>query len=1096
MRDIGDWLEQLGLGKYTDVFAENDLTLDLLLELTEGDLKELGLSMGDRKRLLKAISHLDSEVRASESESSDLELPCTSSVQPAKAERRQLTVMFCDLVGSTPLAEKLDPEDLREIVAGCQEAWKGAIERFDGFVARYMGDGALAYFGYPRAHEDAAERAVRAGLGIIDSMATINEELRNRLDAELSVRIGIATGPVVVGNLGEGTARESAAFGETPNLAARLQATAEPSAIVVSASTRRLTGGQFEFHYLGELNLKGVGRPVRAWKVSGESGAESRFEALYGERLTPLVGRTEELKLLTSRWERTKEGEGQVVLICGEPGIGKSRLCETVAAQIFEEPQHTLRYQCSPHYTNDAYRPVIRQLEHAAGFSIEDATTEKLEKLERLLQPDKDIGTTLALLAELLSLPLNEPHESQKLDAQYKKELTIRALIGLIDRLSSDHPVLIIFEDLHWSDPSTKEFLTRLVEVAEDRSILILITLRPEFEPPWTAWSHTTLLTLSRISKKDSREMLSKLTGHHQLPEGIIGDLLEKADGVPLFIEEMSRAVIDLKTHSITGKTQSLLEVPATLQDSLMARLDRLRIGKSVAQVGAAIGREFPRQLLDKACKMKSREIDRALDQLVESGLVFRRGGALGDTFMFKHALVQDVAYNGLLLSDRAKIHRRIAEALVGFNSDEPALLAHHWERAGALEKALEYRLRAVNRAASLFAVAERDAQAWHILDLLGRLPKTPERRKIYVEMILTSFRDAFWRNEDEYQQGLRHLENAINIAADLNDEATRSRLLAYRGRHWTGEPDMIQAAEIAETLGDTRLQAEVEDRFSGYFGQRGEFEHSNVHAQRAIELWEELGDEIETGFALAGSGRCHHSRAGKLEASLNFAIRARKIAQSTGNLELKAWTAMESEPYMYMGLWERAVEAAEAGLPTAWEIGYWRVVMFASAWATIAYTKLGKFRDAEELIGRALKGADPRTGDNYCRVYSRFALSTLRLAQGQIDSALQAAQAAAELTDQASMALEYGVVPRVIAQACEAKGYRDDAERQFRRSLELLSGIQSKPELAQSLLAYGRFKLEDDDSEGRRLLAQALDIFHDINAPGWAEEVHAALAA
>ncbi|NIP46143.1 MAG: AAA family ATPase [Gammaproteobacteria bacterium] len=1094
MRDVGEWLEQLGLGKYAEIFAENDLTPDVLSELTEVDLKELGMSMGDRKRILKAVARLDAETPGSDFGSPKSERSRTSSLPTSKAERRQLTVMFCDLVGSTSLAEQLDPEELRDVIAGCQEIWQMAIERYDGFVARYMGDGALAYFGYPKAHEDAAERAVRAGLEIITAMAAPGDNRRQKHGIELAVRVGIATGPVVVGDLGKGTAKESAAFGETPNLAARLQAVAVANTIVVSPGTHRLTEGQFDYRDLGERDLKGIGEPVRAWQVLGEGGAESRFDALYGQKITPLVGRAEELAILANRWEHTKESEGQVVLISGEPGIGKSRLCETIAAQISEEPQHTLRYQCSPHHTNTAYYPVIRHLQHAAGFSAKDTETERLDKLEELLKTSNDIEVELPLLADLLSVSLSARYSPPPFDAQHKKERTIRSLIGLIDRLSDVRPVLIVFEDLHWVDPSTMEFLARLVEKAEDDRLLMLITFRPEIEAPWMAHAHRTLLTLNRISNRETRTMLRELSGPYQLSEGIIGELVEKADGVPLFIEEMTRAVLETEIRVPNGSEVTSLEVPATLQDSLMARLDRLQTAKPVAQIGAAIGREFTREILDSVCEMTPSDVDRAVNELVDTGLVFLRGGELGRTCVFKHALVQDAAYNSLLLADRVKIHRRIAEMLDGSNFDQPALLAHHWERAGDLEKALEFRLQAADRATELDAVAERDAQNWHVLDILERLPETPERRMAYVKMIQTMYRDTFWRTDEEYQQALRHLESALDIASDLDDDASRTSLLAYRGRHWTGEGDLIQAAEDAKSLGDKRLQAEIEDRFSGYFGQRGQFDDSNVHAVRAIELWDEIGDVLETGFSMAGAGRCHHSRAGKLEESLEFARRARAIAESTGNLELKAWTAMESEPYMYQGLWEQAIEAAEAGLPIAWEIGHWRVIMFSSAWATIAYTKLQQLQEAENLMERALKGADPRIGDNYTRVYLRFALSQLRLAQSQLDAALAAAEHAAELTDLKTMGVEHGVVPRVLGQALEAMGRRDEAEIEFRRSLDRLGKIQSKPELGQTLLAYGRFKDEDDKDQGRQLLTKALEIFDDINAPGWIAETRVAL--
>ena len=563
--------------------------------------------------------------------------------------------MFCDLVGSTALSARLDPEDLREVIGAYHRCVAKVIGRGGGFVAKYMGDGVLAYFGYPRADEHDAERAVRAGLELVEKVAGLDTVAA----APLQVRIGIATGLVVVGDLiGQGASQEQAVVGETPNLAARLHL-AEPGTVVIAPSTRRLTGGLFEYEDLGAVELKGLGTPVMAARVVRGSAAESRFEALHGRDLTPLVGRDEELALLQRRWQQAKAGEGRVVVLIGEPGIGKSRLAQAMLAEPAGEPHTRLRYFCSPHHQASALHPFITQLEDAAGFSREDMPEARLAKLEALLARSNAGAEETGFIAERMSIPTGDKYRLPDLTPQRRKEKTFEALLAQMARLAARQPVLMLFEDAHWIDPTSLELLTLTVARASQLPLLLLITARPEFTPPWPAEAHVTTLPLARLGRREGMTLVERSAGGKALPAEILEQILARTDGVPLFLEELTKTIIESGLlreedgHYALDGALPPLAIPTTLHDSLMARLDRLAPVREVAQIGAAIGREFSYPLLSAVAHQPDDRLKEALDRLVRAELVFGRGEAPEAVYTFKHALVQEAAYASLLRERR-----------------------------------------------------------------------------------------------------------------------------------------------------------------------------------------------------------------------------------------------------------------------------------------------------------------------------------------------------------------------------------------------------------------------------------------------------------
>jgi class 3 adenylate cyclase/predicted ATPase len=664
--------------------------------------------------------------------------PALPTDSPADAERRQLTVMFCDLVDSTRLARHLDPEDLREVLRAYHTTCAAVIQRFAGSIAQYLGDGLLVYFGYPQAHEDDAQRAVRTGLGIIEAMDLLNARLVQDKGVRLAVRLGIHTGPVVVGEIGSGERRERLALGDTPNLAARLQGLAEPDTVVLSDTTSRLVQGYFVCQDLGVQTLKGLDTPVRMVQVVGASAAQSRLDVAATTGLTPLVGREAEVALLWERWAQSTDGLGQVVLLSGEAGIGKSRLVRTLTQRVVAEGASCLTLHCSPYHANSAFYPVIDHLQRLLHWQRDMPPAARLATLEQALQAAHlPLEETVPLVASLLAVPLPERYPPLTLSPQRQKQKMQEALVAWLLAETVQQPVLAVWEDLHWADPSTLELLDLLLDQVPTARLLLVLTARPEFHPPWVRRAHLTQLTLTRLVRQQVEEMVLRVAGGKPLPAEVVQQIVAKTDGIPLFVEELVKTVLesglvreDADRFILTGPLPPLA-IPATLQDALMARLDRLAAVKEVAQLGAVLGREFAYEVLRAVAPLEEPTLQQSLARLVEAELLYQRGHPPQATYLFKHALVQDAAYQSLLRSTRQQHHQRIAQVLEAQFPDtaetQPELLAQHYTEAGLAEQAIPYWQRAGQQASDRSAHLEAVSHCTTGIALLTTLPETPE---------------------------------------------------------------------------------------------------------------------------------------------------------------------------------------------------------------------------------------------------------------------------------------------------------------------------------------------------------------------------------
>ena len=1002
MRRIEDWLASLGLSEHANRFAEHCIDTSVLHDLTDQDLKGLGIPFGHRKKILRAVGEL---------ERSPLRVPPLA-ISSTPGERRQLTVMFCDLAGSTELSARLDQEDLRGVIGAYRSACAQVISTYDGFIAQFLGDGLLVYFGFPHAHENDAERAVRAGLDIVAAIPRLETAAHEPLKA----RVGIATGIVVVGDLiAEGASEGQAVVGDTPNLAARLQAIAEPGTVVLSASTRRLAAGHFDYRDLGPVALKGLASPIAAWQALGPSVIESRFEAEHGISLPPLLGRHEEIDLLSRRWRQAEQGEGCVVQLTGEPGIGKSHIALTFQEHLQTEPHTRLRYFCSSHHTNSALFPFASQLERAAGFARGDSAAEKLAKLEAVLAPSP---SQVAVLANFLSLPPNDQTRLPDVSPQKRKETTLLALLAVLRDLAALRPVLVVFEDLHWIDPTSLELLALTIQRLPQLRVLLLITARPEFTPPWPNHAHVTTIALTRLSRRHGTALVERVTTGKRLPEPVMEKILAHTDGVPLFIEELTKTVLEsglLQEQDgryVLDRPLPSFAIPTTLYASLMARLDRLAAVKEVAQIGAALGREFFYELLSVVARLPREKLDEALDQLVRSELLFCRGEGLGKVYTFKHVLVRDAAYAGLLKSRRTELHAAIAGAFEQRFQDiveaEPETLAHHLTEAGLIGEAVEYWLRAGKKAAARSGNIEAIAHLQRGIEAASHLPEDTDRDHLELSLRFALAPCLIATQGPASGAAMATFTRAHELCKRLGDLPEYLQVMFWLVTASVVRGELPQAQEAIVTL--LALAKARDDQPALLNAMRGramillfmgQVVDAHAEIERATEQFSESSDAVRLAARAAGQDAGAAALAlmswtlwllGDVDQALARVADALERAEAVDHPHTQAYVCYyASVLYALLGEFAIALQHAERCVALSEEHGFGQWRSLARAIRGISMTMLGSSSDALSLD--EVRGAF----NDYRRAGYELGITALDvlwcpalLLQGQPDAALE----------------------------------------------------------------------------------------------------------
>ncbi len=1027
---------------------------------------------------------------------------------PAADERKLVTVLFADVVGSTELATRHDAEPLRALLSAFFDEMRQQIEVYGGTVEKYAGDAVMAVFGVPTVHEDDAERAVRAAVAMRDAIVQLNPMFEEEYGVRLALRIGIATGEAVAASR---PSREFLVTGEVPNLAARLQTVAEP--IAVSEETYRLLGPMLDAAPAGPFELKGFARPVPAWRVHGLRAAASRPRGIPGLS-SPVVGRDREMAALWACVEDLRRGRGQIVSLVGEAGIGKSRVKIEVRDHLPEGVQW-LEGRCQSYTQSTSYAPIVEVLRAALGLAGGEAEAIARTKLRVAVRSltGAPADQLLGALAHLLSVDLGPTGAAAApTDPRARQSQLVLASRAVLERLAQRGPIIVAVEDLHWADAASIELLTVLAELTDFHPVMLLVTCRPETEgDAWTFRLHVernyghrlTELRLAPLAAEDSGRLTDNLLRVSDLPDTIRHQILARAEGNPFFLEEVIRALIEqgVLRHEgerwvVTGEVLPS-RIPATVRGVLAARIDRLPTDvKTVLQNASVIGRFFEYRSL-RAVGEEPEQLDRALAHLLRAELIREWTRLPERQYVFKHALTQEAAYASMVGEQRKALHARVArhvETVHGeASSEHAAVLAHHWDLAEDRERALQYTLLAAARARALYARPEAIQHQWRALDLLAALPTTPARQCTFVDAVLHLLRLPGWsRTAAERRRGRELLDQALRVARELEDDEKLAEAESFTGV-MTG--DETQFGRAFARVRHPRAQAMVAGRYHLYLGGLGRYVDALVHVRRAIELYGAEGAKFEQALEINFGGRCWAARAGRLEESLTYAVRLRQMASELDDARLRSLRAMAAEPYVYLGQWEEVVRVAEESLPIAWEIGEHPVVMFVSAWLGLAYLKLGRRDDARRVLDRALGWGVTRVGVTvFASVYITIVRALVHLADGETSQALDVARGALDVADRNHYAMEQGAAHRALGQAQEHAGQREEAEASYRRSLDVLESIQSLPELAQSLLALGRFMLPTDPSEGRRLVERARTIFDEIGATGWSAEATAVL--
>ena len=1019
-----------------------------------------------------------------------------------EAERRQVTVVFCDLVGSTALAERLDPEELRELLAQYQESCGEVIQRFEGHIARYVGDGLLIYFGFPTAHEDDPSRAVRSGLGIVESIHELNARIRN--PGDLAVRIGIATGMVVVGDVGRGERREqNAIIGETPNLAARLQALAAPDMVVISESTRRLVAGMFDCDDLGEHDLKGISQSVRAYHVRGESGAPSHFEAVAQEGLTPLVGREEEIGLLLKRWEQAKENEGQVVLLSAEAGAGKSRIVRAFREHLGEEPHSRILYYCSPYHQHSAFYPAIEQFNRALRFDQNDSPDQKLEKLDHALT---DLGLPVdqlgPVLATFFSLPASGRYPPLALSPEEHKRRSLEAMLSVIEAMAVRNPVLMVVEDAQWMDPSTLELVTLLIDQLRSRRFLILVTFRPEFTPPWSGSAHVSALTLNRLSQKDCVSLIMKVTGGKDLPPDVLEQIVAKTDGVPLFVEELTKNLLESGlfeerdgTLQLTGPLPELA-IPASLQDSLMARLDRLIADtRRLAQLASALGRLFSHELLAAVTFDREEALNAALTQLVAAGLIYRHGVAPAIAYEFKHALVQDAAYQSLLKRTRREYHQRIAtvleERFPQVARGQPELLAHHYTEAQLSEQAIDYWKRAATQASERAGYVEALADLAKGLDLIQSLPRTPERTCEELDIHLRQAEALHFlgrRQEivDLLQQNQEHLERFGNPSLAAHFYFWLGWAHAWLGHRSEAAEYLSRSLSEATRSGDEALMGKVHRALALECTYSGSpLEEAVAHARQAVALLEGTADYFWLSQALYALSYCCYY-VGDFDEALGAATRLDALGESIGSRRARAESAMGGLVLATRGDWAAGIDACEGALALSPDLFETAFVM---ACLGKACSEAGDMARAVDTLQQAIQLADQVRSRQWC-AYFRTWLGEAYLRNGRLDEAHDLLTRTLAVCMALNFGMGIGWCHHLLGRVLQARGELSSTQLHLDNAVRTFRTIGAKFELGRTYLARAELSSAQGDDEGAgSYLTEAHHLFDILQLPKYVEQ-------